>query len=78
MVASGATCARRCANDLPNPSLDVGTVQRHLGDLRVPADAAVLLRALLTASPEEALRQQLDLIDMIEPHLAVGATDGLD
>jgi hypothetical protein len=66
------------ANDLPNPPLDLGTVERHLGDLRVPADATDVLRVLLTASPEEVLRQQLDLIDIIGPHLVVSRTDELD
>lgn len=57
------------ANDLPNPSLDLGTVQRHLGDLRVPAGAAALVRSLLRMSPPQALQRQLELIEMIEPHL---------
>ena len=57
------------ANDRPNPSLDLGTVQRHLGDLTVPADAANLLRGLLRASPEEALRRQLDLVSKLGPRL---------
>jgi predicted nucleotidyltransferase len=57
------------ANDLPNPSLDLGTVQRHLGDLCVPADAPALLCALLSASPEETLRRQLDLTDTLMPLL---------
>jgi len=57
------------ANDLPNPSLDLGTVQRHLGDLSIPADAAGLIRALLSAAPEQALRRQLDLIEMVMPYL---------
>jgi hypothetical protein len=28
------------ANDLPNPSLDLGTVQRHLDDLTIPVGVA--------------------------------------
>jgi hypothetical protein len=57
------------ANDLPNPSLDLGTVQRHLDDLTIPPGAAAQLRAILRAPPKEALRRQLDLIDMVLPHL---------
>lgn len=56
-------------NDLPNPSLDLGTVQRHLTDLTIPPGVADLLRALLRSSPGETLQRQLDLIDAIEPHL---------
>jgi predicted nucleotidyltransferase len=57
-------------NDLPNPSLDLGTVQRHLDDLTTPPGIADRLRAVLRSSPERALRGQLDLLDAIEPHLA--------
>ena len=57
------------ANELPNPSLDLGTVQRHLDDLTVPAGAAAELRAVLRAHPQESLRRQLSLIDMVLPHL---------
>ena len=57
------------ANDLPNPSLDLGTVQRHLDDLAIPAGAAAELRAILPAPPKESLQRQLDLIDMVLPHL---------
>jgi predicted nucleotidyltransferase len=57
------------ANELPNPSLDLGTVQRHLDDLTVPAGAAAELRAILRAPPKESLQRQLDLIDMVLPHL---------
>jgi predicted nucleotidyltransferase len=57
------------ANELPNPSLDLGTVQRHLGDLTIPASAAAELRAILRAGPQESLQRQLDLIDAVLPHL---------
>lgn len=57
------------ANDLPNPSLDLGTFQRHLGDLTVPPDAADRLRAILRASPKQALQLQLELIAAVEAHL---------
>jgi len=57
------------ANDLPNPSLDLGTVQRHLDDLTVPADAPAQIRAILRASPQESLQHQLDLIDALLPYL---------
>jgi predicted nucleotidyltransferase len=56
-------------NDLPNPSLDLGTVQRHLDDLTTPPGVADQLRALLRSPPREALRGQLDLLDRIETHL---------
>ncbi|WP_163509653.1 nucleotidyltransferase domain-containing protein [Fodinicola acaciae] len=51
------------ANDLPNPSLDLGTVQRHLDDLTQPADAPGRVRTLLSAPPAESLRLQLALLD---------------
>lgn len=57
------------ANDLPNPSLDLGTFQRHLDDLTIPADVADRLRGILRVSPTEALRRQLELITAIERHL---------
>ena len=57
------------ANDLPNPSLDLGTVQRHLDDLTVPPGAAAALRAILRAHPEESLQRQLSLIDLLLPYL---------
>jgi predicted nucleotidyltransferase len=57
------------ANDLPNPSLDLGTLQRHLDDLTIPASAPAELRAILRAHPEESLRRQLSLIDTVLPHL---------
>ena len=57
------------ASDLPNPSLDLGTVQRHLDDLTIPADAPARIRAILRAPPQESLQRQLDLIDAILPHL---------
>ncbi|WP_409186171.1 nucleotidyltransferase domain-containing protein [Amycolatopsis sp. VS8301801F10] len=56
-------------NDLPNPSLDLGTVQRHLGDLTVPADVSSRIRAILRAAPKEALRLQLELVTVLETHL---------
>jgi len=57
------------ANNLPNPSLDLGTVQRHLDDLAIPAGAAAELRAILPAPPKESLQRQLDLIEVVLPHL---------
>lgn len=57
------------ASDLPNPSLDLGTVQRHLDDLTIPPGAPDLLRAILRAPPKETLQRQLDLIDLVLPHL---------
>jgi hypothetical protein len=57
------------ASDLPNPSLDLGTVQRHLDDLTIPADAPAQIRAILRAPPRGSLQRQLDLIDAILPHL---------
>jgi hypothetical protein len=57
------------ANDLPNPSLDLGTFQRHLDDLTVPLDAPDRLRAILRATPRQALRLQLELIAAVESHL---------
>jgi len=57
-------------NDLPNPSLDLGTFQRHLGDLTIPPDAADRLAAMLRASPREALQLQIELIAVLEPRLA--------
>jgi predicted nucleotidyltransferase len=57
------------ASDLPNPSLDLGTVQRHLNDLTIPADAPAQIRAILRAPQQESLQQQLDLIDAILPYL---------
>ncbi|WP_210718583.1 nucleotidyltransferase domain-containing protein [Amycolatopsis acididurans] len=57
------------ANDLPNPSLDLGTFHRHLDDLTIPTDVADRLRDILRTPPTEALRQQLNLITAIEPHL---------
>ena len=58
------------ASDLPNPSLDLGTVHRHLDDLTIPADASAQIRAILRASPRESLQRQLGLIDAILPGLA--------
>ena len=57
------------ANDLPNPSLDLGTVQRHLDDLTIPSGAAAALRAILWASPKESLQCQIGLIDLVLPLL---------
>jgi predicted nucleotidyltransferase len=57
------------ANDRPNPSLDLGTVQRHLDDLTIPAGVAAGLRAILTAAPEESLRRQLTLLNRVLPYL---------
>ncbi len=61
------------ANDLPNPSLDLGTCQRYLGDLASPAGAADLLRAVLRAAPRDALRLQLELLEDVLPLLAAPA-----
>ncbi|QKG22811.1 nucleotidyltransferase domain-containing protein [Actinomadura verrucosospora] len=49
------------ANDLPNPSLDIGTFQRHLDDLTVPEGVADRLRLILASPPERALRLQIEL-----------------
>lgn len=57
-------------NDLPNPSLDLGTFQRHLDDLTVPTGVADRIRAFLRLPPTEALRAQLALIVDLEPLLA--------
>ena len=57
------------ANELPNPSLDLGTVQRHLDDLAVQPGVAAELRAILRAHPEESLQRKLSLIDMVLPYL---------
>jgi predicted nucleotidyltransferase len=57
------------ASGLPNPSLDLGTVQRHLDDLTIPADAPAQIRAILRAPPRESLQRQLDLIAAILPYL---------
>jgi predicted nucleotidyltransferase len=57
------------ANDLPNPSLDLGTFQRHLDDLTVPLGVPSRVRAILCASPVEALRLQLELVAELEPLL---------
>lgn len=62
------------ANDLPNPSLDLGTCQRHLDDLKVPAGATDLLRAVLRAAPRDALRLQLALVEDVLPLLAAPQT----
>ena len=64
-------------NDLPNPSLDLGTFQRHLGSLTIPPDAPDRLAAIVRASPREALQLQIELIAFLEPHLAAcGPADG--
>ena len=57
------------ASGLPNPSLDLGTVQRHLDDLTIPSGAAAALRAILWASPKESLQCQIGLIDLVLPLL---------
>lgn len=58
------------ANDLPNPSLDLGTCQRHLDDLKAPVGATDLMRAVLRAAPRDALRLQLELVADVLPLLA--------
>jgi hypothetical protein len=57
------------ASDLPNTQLDLGTAQRHLNDLTIPANAPAQIRAILRAPPQESLQRQLDLIDAILPYL---------
>lgn len=56
-------------NKPPLPSLDLGCFQRHLDDLRLPADVAGLIRAMLAAPPAEALQIQLQIVDAVMPHL---------
>ena len=56
-------------NDLPLPSLDLGCVQRHLADLTRPTEAPTLLREMLQAPPELALRIQLQVLDTAQSHL---------
>lgn len=58
-------------NHRPLPSRDLGTFQRHLGELILPAGAAELVREMLQASPRDALRIQLQLIEMCLPYLRV-------
>jgi hypothetical protein len=62
------------ASGRPLPSRDLGTFQRHLGDLTVPPDAPALVRELLQAPPEAALRLQLRLLDAVFPHLQEAPT----
>lgn len=62
-------------NDLPNPSLDLGTFQRHLDSLTIPPDAPDRLTAILRASPRGALQLQIELIAFLEPHLATSGSD---
>ena len=52
-------------NDLPQPSLDLGCVQRHLNDLTILPDAPELIREMLQVPPESALRLQLRILDMV-------------
>jgi predicted nucleotidyltransferase len=61
-------------NDLPNPSLDLGTFQRHLDSLTIPPDAADRLAAILRASPRETLQLQIELIAFLEPYLAISGS----
>ncbi|MEM7130148.1 MAG: nucleotidyltransferase domain-containing protein [Chloroflexota bacterium] len=56
-------------NDLPQPSLDLGCVQRHLNDLTLPTEAPDLIREMLQASPESTLRIQLRILDTVVPKL---------
>lgn len=56
-------------NGRPLPSRDLGTFQRHLGDLTVPHNAPALIRELLAASPKDGLRLQLRLLDLVMPYL---------
>ncbi len=53
----------------PLPSRDLGCLQRHLDDLGMPPDAPARIRRMLGAAPAEALRLQLDLLDLAMPHL---------
>ncbi|MFD7654062.1 nucleotidyltransferase domain-containing protein [Actinosynnema sp. NPDC059797] len=69
VLTDGLLRAAWAANDLPNPSLDLGTVRRHLDDLTEPAGAPDAVRALLRASPAGSLRRQLDLAELLEPLL---------
>ncbi|GAA0965220.1 hypothetical protein [Actinocorallia libanotica] len=62
-------------NDLPHPSLDLGTFPRHLDDLAIPPDAPARLRQILRAPAATALRLQLDLLDRLEPHLGARRED---
>jgi len=58
-------------NDRPLPSRDLGTFQRHFDDLKVPTGAAQLVREMLQATPRDALRIQIKLIEMCMPYLRV-------
>jgi predicted nucleotidyltransferase len=61
-------------NSRPNPSLDIGTVQRHLDDLVVPEGVVHHLRDVLQHTPgPEMLRCQITLIEEFEDHLVGGA-----
>lgn len=63
------------ANDLPNPSLDLGTFQRHLDDLTRPADVPDRIRDILRARPRLALSKQLELVDLVLPYLTGSVPD---
>ena len=56
-------------NDLPLPSLDLGCLQRRLGDLTVPADVPQLVREMLQAPPQRALELQVSLLEAVAPLL---------
>lgn len=58
-------------NHRPLPSRDLGTFQRHLEELILPAGAAEFVREMLQASPREALRIQVQLVEMCLPYLRV-------
>lgn len=60
-------------NNLPLPSLGLGSVQRHLDDLTVPAGVSELVRKLLQESPEPSLRLQLQIVDAVTPLLQTQA-----
>ena len=56
-------------SDLPLPSRDLGTLRRHLDDLTVPDQVPTLLRKMLQSPPTEALRLQLQILDVVAPQL---------
>jgi predicted nucleotidyltransferase len=64
-------------NDRPNPSLDLGTVQRHLDDLRVPEGVSDRLRDILRQTAgSEMLGHQLSLVRDFELELLAALDDG--
>jgi hypothetical protein len=57
-------------NERPLPSRDLGSLQRHLDELRVPPGASQLVREMLQSAPREALQLQVRLVDLAMPHVA--------